>query len=252
MAGIQPRPDRCQQHRALPREYAIPQRQRRGGNFLTSSSNGAHTHTISGATATAGESANETRAKNITVNFIIIATPAAALPTSGIGRNAERIRARDMTARARSPAGSATYDSGSNDLTIPVFDFDQTTQEYVIFEWIPPKRWDKGTVTFEALWTADAGTPAQTVIWTLAGVAISDDDVMNVAVGTAQSSADALIATGDKHRSPESAAITIAGTPANGDLVVFQLSRDVADTLAADARLIGIRLFWTSNATSDD
>src|SRR5262245_6909342 len=229
-----------------------------GGNFQTvnrftevstaTSSNGTHSHTIS----TAGESANETRAKNITVNWIILATPAAALATSGIGRNAHAVDAAMMTARATSGAGSATYDSGANDLTLPVFDFDQTTQEHVHFRWLPPKRWDKGTVTFEALWTADAGTPGQTVTWTLAGVAISNADALNTTFGSAQSVTDALLATGQSHQSPESPAITIGGTPANGDLVVFQLSRDVSDTLAADARLIGLRLFWTSNATSDD
>ena len=51
----------------------------------------------------------------------------------------------------------------------------------------------------------------------------------------------------------ESAQITIGSTPLDGDLILFELSRDVAnDTLAADARLVGIKLIWTSNATSDD
>ena len=88
--------------------------------------------------------------------------------------------------------------------------------------------------------------------WTLAAVAISNADALNATFGSAQTATDALLATGQSHQSP-SAAITVAGTPATGDLIVFQLSRDVAnDDLAADARLIGLRLFWTSNATSDD
>ena len=164
-----------------------------------------HTQTLSGSTATTGELANETRAKNITVNWIIVATPAAALVTSGIGRNAHAVDAAMMTARASSGAGSATYDSGGNDLTLPVFDFDQTTQEYVHFSWLPPKRWDKGTVTFEALWTADAGTPGQTVVWTLAGVAISNGDALNATFGAAQGFTDALLATGQSHQLPNAA-----------------------------------------------
>ena len=87
----------------------------------------------------------------------------------------------------------------------------------------------------------------------LAGVAISNADALNTTFGAAQSVTDALLATGQSHQSPESPAIAVGGTPATGDLIVFQLSRDVGnDDLAADARLIGMRLFWTSNATSDD
>jgi microcystin-dependent protein len=42
-------------------------------SLVTTQSGGAHTHTLTGSTATTGESANETRPKNITVNFICIA-----------------------------------------------------------------------------------------------------------------------------------------------------------------------------------
>lgn len=209
---------------------------------------------VSGITASSAvNGGTETRPRNITVNWIIVATPAAALATSGIGRNTEAIYANRMTARVTSGAGSATIDSGSNDLTIPVFDFDDTAQEFIHFTWLPPKRWDLGTVTFEVLWTNAGGTPAQTCIFSLAGVAISDDDVLNTTFGTAVQSSDVLLATGDVHRSPESAAITIAGTPAQGDMVIFQLARVPAtDTMVGDARVLGLRLFWTSNATSDD
>jgi len=156
-----------------------------------------------------------------------------------------------MTARVSSGAGAATRDSGSNDVTTPVFDFDQTAAEYVHFNWAPPKRWDRGTVAFIPYWTADAGSATQTCIFTLAGVAISNDDTTNATFGTPQSSSDALIIAGDLHVGPESSAITIDGSPAEADLVVFQLARNVADTLAADARLIGIKLIWSANADND-
>ena len=76
---------------------------------------------------------------------------------------------------------------------------------------------------------------------------------LNATFGSAQTSTDALLATGKKHTSPESGLLTIAGSPVTADLVVFQISRDVAvDNLDADARLLKLVLFWTSNATSDD
>ncbi len=171
-----------------------------GGNSVTTQSSGVHTHTVT--TEAVGESANETRAKNVTVNWIIVATPAAALVTSGIGKNETWIGARSMTARVTSGAGSATRNSGASDITQPVFDFDASSQEYVHCEWVLPKRWNKGTVTFEALWTADAGTPGQTVAWTLAAVAISNADALNATFGSAQTATDALLATGQSHQSP--------------------------------------------------
>ncbi len=71
-------------------------------------------------------------------------------------------------------------------------------------------------------------------------------------MGTAQNSDDAYIVAGDLHVGPESNAITIGGIPATGDLVAFQLGRDVAnDNLAADARLIAIKLFYTTSANTD-
>ena len=55
-------------------------------------------------------------------------------------------------------------------------------------------------------------------------------------------------------RSAETAPVTLGGTPADGDLIVFQISRnagDGADTLAADAQLIGVRLFYSTDARND-
>ena len=112
-----------------------------------------------------------------------------------------------------------------------------------------PKSWNLGTVTFIPHWTAASGSG--TFICNLAGVAISNDDPLDVAFGTLQSSTDTLITAYDNHVGPESAAITIAGTPAVGDLVNFKLVRDVADTLGVDAKLIGIQLLYTTNAATD-
>ena len=50
----------------------------------------------------------------------------------------------------------------------------------------------------------------------------------------------------------ESGAVTIAGSPGANEQVFFQISRDVsADDLDADARLLGIKLFFTTNAAND-
>ena len=51
----------------------------------------------------------------------------------------------------------------------------------------------------------------------------------------------------------ESGDVTIAGAPAADELVFFQIMRDVSesDTLDADARLLGIKLFFTTDKKND-
>lgn len=171
----------------------------------------------------------------------------------GIGKQTVWIPAAAMTSRTTNGAASGTTESTTNKVMNKTLDFDTTTQEFAQFNIAFPKGWNEGTVTFIPYWTAASGSGG--VVFGLAGVAISNDDVIDAAFGTAQTSTDTLIATTDVHVGPESSAITIAGTPAEGDIVYFQINRTVADasdTLAADARLIGIKLIYTTNANTDD
>lgn len=173
--------------------------------------------------------------------------------TTNIGAGLQTIwvPASAMTPRITNPAGVGTLDSGSNDLTFSTLDFDQTTAEFAHFPVAFPKSWNKSTVQFQPFWMSSGGSAAQTAILTLAGVAISNDDVLNASFGTAQSSSDALIATSDLHVGPLSAAITIGGTPADDDLVMFQIARDISDTLASDLRLIGIKILYSTSVNTD-
>lgn len=144
-------------------------------------------------------------------------------------------------------AGSAALaqsETTTNDVNYQSLDFDQTTQEHANFTVIMPDDWNAGTITFKAYWTAAAG--AGTVVWALQAISFADDDALDTAWGTAQTSTDTLLATGDMHISPVSAAITIAGTPAVGEPVLFRVYRDTAtDTLSADAKLIGLKIYYT-------
>ena len=133
-------------------------------------------------------------------------------------------------------------------------DFDASTDEFAQFAVSFPKSWNEGTVTYQAYFTS-AGTNTGNCIWTLAGVAVSDNDAIDSAFGTAVSVTKAHSGTAnDLDVSSESSAITIAGTPAAGDEVFFQISRDAdngSDTLTGDARLLGIRFFFTTDAAND-
>ena len=52
--------------------------------------------------------------------------------------------------------------------------------------------------------------------------------------------------------SAESGDVTIAGSPGDNELCYFQIMRDVsADDQSGDARLLGIKLFFTTDALTD-
>ena len=74
-----------------------------------------------------------------------------------------------------------------------------------------PKSWDEGTVTAQFIWTAGA---TGDVIWGIQGVALSNDDAVDTAFGTAVTVTDSVTAAGDVMVSGTTSAMTIAGTPA--------------------------------------
>jgi len=132
-------------------------------------------------------------------------------------------------------------------------DFDKDSDEFAQFTVAFPKSWNGGTVSFQAFFTADS-TNTGTTAWALAGVSFADNDSINTAFGTA------VVATAKAHSGTandinvtnESNAVTINGSPSANELVYFQIHRDVsADSLTADAKLLGIKLFYTTNAGND-
>jgi|13_taG_2_1085334.scaffolds.fasta_scaffold04580_7 hypothetical protein len=137
---------------------------------------------------------------------------------------------------------------------LKVLDFDASTAEYAQFAVAMPKSWNLGTVTFQYFW-APSNTNTGNVIMGLQGVGVANDDTADVVFGTAQEVTDAGGgAVEDVLVSSVSSAMTIAGTPADDDLTFFQLYRDAADgsdTFTGDARVMGIKLFYTTDAAND-
>lgn len=156
-----------------------------------------------------------------------------------------------MKPRATSPAVAGTYDSGTNDVTLSTLEFADASALHAQFHIAFPKSWNNGTVTFVPYWTATSGSGD--VRWAVSAVAVSDDDTLNATMGTAQNSDDTLIAADDLHVGPESSAITIGGTPATGDMTIFNITRDTGnDTLSGTALLIGVKVLFSVAAGNDD
>lgn len=171
----------------------------------------------------------------------------------GVGKQTIWVPATAMTPRTTSGAASGTSETATNKVMNKVLDYDGTTQEFAQFCIAFPKGWNEGTISFVPYWTAASGSGG--VVWALQAVAVSDDDVIDAAFGTEQTSTDTLLATTDIHVGPESASITISGSPAVGDMVFFQIKRnpaDASDTLTADARLLGIKIIYTTDSNVDD
>ena len=136
---------------------------------------------------------------------------------------------------------------------LKVLDFAADADDFAQFSVAMPKSWNEGTVTFQPFWTV-TGTNTGTVAWQLAGVAITNDESINTAFGT-QVATTALAFSGtsnDLMVSAESGAVTIAGSPAANDMCFFQINRDTsADDQTGNARLLGVKLFFTTDAAND-
>ena len=134
-----------------------------------------------------------------------------------------------------------------------VLDFDASTAEYSQFSIGFPKSWNAGTVTYQVYWTPGS-TNTGNCIFGLQGVSCGDSDTIDVAYGTAAEVTDAGIGTvEDQQITSESGAVTIAAA-GDGEQTYFQLYRDAADgsdTFTGDARVLGIRLFFTTDLAND-
>jgi hypothetical protein len=141
----------------------------------------------------------------------------------------------------------------SNGPELKTLDFATGADEFAQFSIAFPKSWNAGTVTFQAFFTANS-TNTGTTAWVVNAVALADNGDLNTAFGTAVGpAAKAMSGTAnDLAVTAESGAITIAGSPSVDEYVFFQIMRDVsADDLTVDAKLLGIKLFFTTDKAND-
>jgi len=134
-----------------------------------------------------------------------------------------------------------------------VLDFDKDADEHAQFTVAFPKSWNLGTVTYQVFWSGLAASTG--VTWGLQGVGMGDNTTIDVVYGTAITvDDDAQGAVEELLVSAESGAVTIAGTPADNDLTYFRIFRDVSagnDDMAGDARLHGVKIFFTTDTIND-
>ncbi len=171
-----------------------------------------------------------------------------------VGTETIYVPASAMTLRTTNGAAAGSVETTTNKVMFATLDFDTTTQEFSQFAVRMPKSWNLGTVTATFTWSHASTTTNFGVVWALEAVAISDQDAGDAAFGTAQQIADTGGTTNTLYVTSATSAITIAGTPAAQDWVVFQVKRvpaDGSDTMAIDARLHGVTINFTTSASTD-
>lgn len=114
-----------------------------------------------------------------------------------------------------------------------------------------PKSWNEGTFTARVRGYAASGSGD--VVFAMQALAVSDGDTLDAAWGTAQTMTK-TVTTGKQIITPESAAITAAGSPADADTVYFKLYRDPTvggDTFSGTFIVTEVELFFSFNAAND-
>jgi hypothetical protein len=140
-----------------------------------------------------------------------------------------------------------TVELATNDIMIDAAGFDTTTSEKIQFWHKFEENWNAGTVTFSLDWTNTAGIASETIDFDLAGHSYTDSDVLDAALGgTPANVTDTWTAQNDYQKTAFSGPVTLGGTVTDGNLNLFQLSRDVAsDDLTGDAKIMGITIRYT-------
>ena len=170
------------------------------------------------------------------------------------GKESIWVPANAMYGATTNPPDAAQVETTALRPDMKVLDFDASTDQFAQFSVAFPKSWNEGTVTYQVYW-APASTNTGDCIFGLQGVSVGDGDTIDVAYGTAVTVTDAGIGTvEDQQVSAESSAVTIAGSPAVDQQTYFQLYRDAnagGDTFSADARVLGVKIFYTTDAAND-
>jgi len=172
----------------------------------------------------------------------------AAASGGGGGSTNLWIAASQWIPRTTTGVGVNSTETTTNRQNFDELLFDAGTDEFAQALVVMPSNYNAGTVTGRFYWTASSGSGA--VVWGLQGLAYSDDDALDTATGTAQTVTDTLLAANDMMISGATSSVTIGGTPGANKAVQFQIYRDAdagGDTLAVDARLLGVEISYTSS-----
>jgi hypothetical protein len=193
---------------------------------------------------------------NVTIGNGAISATAAAV--TGLNYRTIWVDAGSMIPAETNGAQALTEEMhATNFTTMDYMAFDKDTEEFADFKIVMPEQYDNGTVKVKFYWKPADAESGVSVVWGVKAYAATDSDALTGASGvwgTEVTIEDASLNTNDDlHISSATAAVTIAGTPAEGKLVFFRVARKVADgndDYADDAHLLGINVQYRESATA--
>jgi hypothetical protein len=154
--------------------------------------------------------------------------------------------------RTTSGCGIDSREQATGNINTDELLFDPGTAEYAQAMVVMPSNWSPtGTMTFKFHWTASvtASAPNIDVVWGVRGRSYANDDPLGATMGTGVTVTDSLLAINDVHISAATSGISLAGTSAAGNPVIFEVYRDAGvtgDNYASDARLLGVEISYTA------
>ncbi len=225
--------------------------------LLTATGSAVNEFTLANAASGSGPTLSSTGETNVDININPKGTGVLKSATAAIkiaGTETMWVPASAMYATETNGAEANQVETTALRPDMKVMDFADTADDHAQFSVAFPKSWNEGTITYQCFWTPST-TNTGDCIFGLQGVSCGDSDTIDVAFGTAVNITDAGIGTvEDQQVSAVSSAVTIAGSPAVDQQTYFQIFRDAnagGDTFTGVARLLGIKIFFTTDAAND-
>ena len=226
--------------------------------LITATGSAVNEFTIANAAAGAGPTLSSTGDEaNVDINLNpkgsgVLKSGTAAVKVAGT--ETIFVPAQAMFGTTTNGAAAEAVETTATRPELKVLDFDASTNEYAQFSIAMPKSWNLGTLTYQVFWSP-SNTNTDDCIFGLQGVGVAEGDTADVTFPTGTEVTDAGIGTvEDVQVTAVSGAMTIKDTPADNDYTFFQLYRNAADgsdDFTGDARVMGIKLFYTTDAAND-
>ena len=224
--------------------------------LLTATGSAVNELTLANASTGNGPILSATGETNVDINLNPKGTGVLKSATAAVkiaGKETMWVPAAAMYGATTNGADAQQVETTAGRPDMKVLDFDASTGEFAQFSVAFPKSWNEGTVTYQVYWTPST-TNTGNCIFRLQGVSCGDSDTIDVTYGTAVSITDAGIGTvEDQQVSPVSSAVTIKNAAVD-KLTYLQLERDASvgtDTFTGDARVLGVKIFFTTDAAND-
>lgn len=149
-----------------------------------------------------------------------------------------------------SGATPSTISISNSGIVYDCFNFDPALTGYAQFK-LKLADYNLGSIRAKFDWTT-SGTGGG-VVWGIQGIALNDSGSLSSSWGSPQEVFDTFITGTGLHQSSGTSNITFGGSPQSNSLLCFQIYRNVfnvADTLAVNANLLGIKLQYTGASIS--